>query len=101
MSIPTGREKIATEELVNKCKVFLNDNFHKFTEANKIKISLSLITKSMPTQLEGNFVFNEMPTAKIGNRIGELIPLELDIGDTKYGITGDTIDSGETNSDTN
>ncbi len=65
--------KIATSELIDKCKVYLNDNFHKFTEANKIKVALSLITKSMPTQLEGNLTFTQMKEITVGNRIQEFI----------------------------
>lgn len=54
----TNEEKRATKDLLNKCRTFLNDNFHKFSQTNKIKIALALIQKSMPTQLEGELTHN-------------------------------------------
>ena len=40
----------ATKSLVDKCRIYLDDNFHKFTEENRIKIALSLVNKIIPTQ---------------------------------------------------
>jgi hypothetical protein len=76
----TKEEKEATLELVEKCRVYLNDNFHKFTEANKIKISLAIISKAMPTKLEGALNVTMMPTAVIGDK-----PLDLNIGEPEIG----------------
>jgi len=45
-----GKQGKATKELVvGKCWEFFNDNFHKFSQANKIKIGLALCTRDMPT----------------------------------------------------
>jgi hypothetical protein len=50
MSTPSFEEKQATKSLVDKCRIYLDENFHKFTEENRIKIALSLISKLIPTQ---------------------------------------------------
>lgn len=71
----THEEKQATKTLVDMCRVYLLDNFHKFTDDNKIKIALKLLEKSMPTQLEGALSVLQMPTALVNNK-----PLEVDIG---------------------
>lgn len=65
----TGQEKEAAKDLVDMCRVYLRDNFHKFKEANKIKISLALITKAMPTQIEGEITFTKMPDVSVENRL--------------------------------
>jgi hypothetical protein len=49
----TNVEKRAKIELLQKTWNYLNDNFHKFSETNKIKIALALNLRDMPTQLEG------------------------------------------------
>lgn len=48
----TKHEKRVKELFVQRCWEYLHDNFHKFNEANKIKIALAICTKNMPTQLE-------------------------------------------------
>jgi len=59
-------EQQVREQLVNKCFVYLNDNFHKFKEAKKIRIAIDIIKKSLPQQMEHkgelshNFFFKEM-----------------------------------------
>ena len=49
----THEEKKATQELLHKTRIYLLDNFHKFSEFNKIKIALALNLKAMPTTIEG------------------------------------------------
>lgn len=49
----TLEQKKAKLELLYKTWTYLNDNFHKFTELNKIKIALALNLRDMPTQVEG------------------------------------------------
>ena len=51
-NIPS-QEAYRKVEVRNKCWEYLLDNFHKFTDTNKIKIAISLVTKDMPTKLEG------------------------------------------------
>uniref|UniRef100_A0A6M3KTP3 Uncharacterized protein n=1 Tax=viral metagenome TaxID=1070528 RepID=A0A6M3KTP3_9ZZZZ len=70
-------EKGIKELFVGKCWDYLNDNFHKFTETNKIKIALEITKKNMPTEFKGNFTFNNMPTATVNGQ-----PLEINVGDT-------------------
>ena len=50
----TYEQKLSKKELLSKGWTYLNDNFHKFTEDNKIKIALTLCVKDMPTQIEGD-----------------------------------------------
>lgn len=50
----TLAEKTLKELVLGKCWEYINDNFHKFNEANKIKVALALLQKSMPTVVEGD-----------------------------------------------
>ena len=70
-------EKTIKELFVGKCWSYLNDNFHKFSEPNKIKIALELCKKNIPQELEGNINANVtmMPSVKIDGK-----ELEADIG---------------------
>jgi hypothetical protein len=63
-------------ELQKKCKDYLNDNFHKFSQYNKIKISLAILVKSMPTQLEG-----EVKIVNMGRILKNGKPMEFNVGD--------------------
>jgi len=77
----TNEEKKATQDLYQKCRVYLNDNFHKFSEVNKIKISLNIISKLIPTKLEGDGLalnVTMMPTVELDDGT----KLEPDIGET-------------------
>lgn len=50
----TAENIMAKDELVEKCAIYLNKNFHKFSQGNKIKISLEIFKRTMPTKVEGN-----------------------------------------------
>lgn len=60
----TKREKTIKELFVGECWEYLRDNFHKFSQPNKIKIALTLAQKDMPQQIEGdlNHRVTEMPS---------------------------------------
>lgn len=45
--------KLKQFRLYEMCYDYLIDNFHKFTDANKLKVSLSLATKMAPSEVEG------------------------------------------------
>ena len=75
MKRTTTKKQDAASELINKCSVYLNENFHKFSQSNKIKIALEIFKKKMPERLEGNFNVTLMPDVKIGGKT-----LELNIG---------------------
>lgn len=49
----TTQEKTVKELFLGKCWEYLNDNFHKFTEPNKIKIALALAQKDLPQEVKG------------------------------------------------
>jgi hypothetical protein len=44
-------EKIAKENIIQKSYTYLNDNFHKFNDVNKIKIALQIITRDLQKPL--------------------------------------------------
>lgn len=61
-SIHTRRgEKTIKELFIGECWEYLRNNFQKFSEANKIKIALTLAQKDLPQQINGNVEFTEMP----------------------------------------
>ena len=64
------------QQVLAKTWNYLNDNFHKFSDGNKIKVALALGLKDMPTQVEGGLSFNKMPTVMIDGQ-----PQEINIGD--------------------
>ena len=39
--------------VIKKMWDYIDQNFHKFNENNQIKVSLALVQKDMPTQLDG------------------------------------------------
>ena len=49
----TKHEKTNKELFLGKCWSYLDDNFHKFSEANKIKIALTLAQKDIPQEVSG------------------------------------------------
>lgn len=72
----TGIEKSVKKLFVGKCWQYLYENFHKFSEVNRIKIALKLCEKDMPQQLEGNLGH----TVRMGEiRVGDE-KVEYDIG---------------------
>lgn len=40
---------------------YLLQNFHKFSEYNKIKVALVIVSKYIPTKIEGGIAVNQMP----------------------------------------
>ena len=69
------QEKTIKELFLGKCWEYLNNNFHKFSKTNQIKIALELCKKDLPTQLQGNLNVTIMPEVKINGQ-----PLEIKIG---------------------
>ena len=49
----TKQEKTIKELFLGKCWEYLDNNFHKFSEANKIKVVLALCTKNVAQEVEG------------------------------------------------
>ena len=91
----THEEKQATRELLNKTRIYLLDNFHKFSEYNKIKVALALNLRAMPQQIEQEIKVTTMSDIKLNGKA-----LEIDIG--KYNrITRDAFNPGEITSSNN
>ena len=65
------------EQLYQLSHDYLVDNFHKFSETNKLKIALVICGKMVPTQstVDGNYTVTKMDAVKI-----ESSPLEFNIG---------------------
>jgi hypothetical protein len=40
-------------QVIENCWQYVYENFHKFNEHNKIKVALAILSKDMPTKLEG------------------------------------------------
>ena len=93
---PDKGSKTIKELVIANSWQYLYENFHKFNQTNKIKIALELCKKDLPTQIEGEVKFTQMPTAKVSRGITDLIPLEFDIGESNIGVTGNPPDTGET-----
>lgn len=89
------KEKTIKELFVGHCWSYLNDNFHKFTETNKIKIALELCKKDIPQEMKGNFTVTKMPTIQAGT--GEAATdLIFDIGTPHVDTTEIPEPPGET-----
>lgn len=73
----TKHEKTIKALFVGKCWEYLNDNFHKFTNDNKIKIALALASKDLPTELSGKFI-SEVTT--MGAIVRDNKPLAFSVG---------------------
>lgn len=74
----TLAEKSKRNYLIGKSWEYLADNFHKFSQDNRIRIALEVCKKNMPTILEGevNTKITQMGSVKIDEK-----PLEVKIGD--------------------
>lgn len=73
----THEEKRNKKLLLKKGWEYLNDNFHKFSEDNKIRIALELVKKDMPTIIEGELNQNitQMPVIDKDGK-----PMEHNVG---------------------
>ena len=76
----TKHEKSIKELFIGECWEYLRNNFHKFNEANKIKVALTLAQKDIPQKVEGDIKVTEMPAiqklsgeANQENRIAEFL----------------------------
>ena len=79
MSSITAQEQTVRQRVLEKMWTYVDENFHKFTDANKLKIVVALCPKSMPQVVEAtNTNINKMETVKI-----ESNPLEFTIGNNR------------------
>ena len=65
-------QETTRQKVLEKLWVYVDENFHKFTEANKIKVAVALCTRSMPQIIEGNYNVTKMPSVKIDGKEQEL-----------------------------
>lgn len=70
---PSIKKKQAT--LYSLTHDYLIENFHKFTETNKIKIALGIVSKMAPQQVDGSHTVTKMTTV-----IKDGQPLEYNLG---------------------
>ena len=64
------------ERVIEKLWAYLDDNFHKFTEANKMKLMVAICAKNIPQQVDGNIIYTSMSIIKVQDK-----PLRLAIGE--------------------
>lgn len=76
MATTTKREKSIKELFIGNCWKYLHDNFHKFNQANQIKVALELVKKDIPQQIEGEVRYTQMSVIRI-----QEVPLKLDLGE--------------------
>ena len=67
----SGATMNVREEVLKKCWDYLNINFSKFSESNKIRIALELGKKGMPTQIEADIKVTKMENIELGGRLKE------------------------------
>ena len=64
------------ERVIEKIWAYLDDNFHKFTEANRLKVILAIAPKNIPQTVDGNITYTSMQTIQVEHK-----PLKLDLGE--------------------
>jgi len=64
------------QRVIENCWNYVDMNFGKFTEANKIKVALAIMTKDMPTQLSGEVMKQIINITSNGKSEGLLNRLE-------------------------
>jgi len=69
-------DKAIKSLFIQKCWKYLDDNFHKFSQGNKIKIALELTKKDIPQVVEGEIKYTKMTMITVEHK-----PLELDLGE--------------------
>ena len=80
MSIKSKQERLYT-----LCHDYLIDNFHKFSDANKLKVALVLASKMAPQQIEGAYNITKMETVKADTK-----ELEYNLGTRASSFTENT-----------
>lgn len=73
----TKQEKAIKELFLGKCWEYLHDNFHKFNEANQIKIALTLVAKDIPQEITG---VNTQQIVMMGEVKKEDSPMRFKVG---------------------
>jgi hypothetical protein len=78
------KELSIKHDVLAKMWEYLRDNFHKFSDHNKIKVALALSVKDLPQEIQGNINHVvDMPVIKIGIK-----PLEYNIGNIQEDLVG-------------
>lgn len=72
-------DKILKEKVLDLCWEYLHDNFHKFNETNKIKVSMALCTKNIPQKVEG---MDQKQIVIMGEVKKDDSPMRFNIGNT-------------------
>lgn len=84
-------QKTIKELFIGHCWEYLNQNFHKFNETNRIKIALELCKKDVPQEFKGNLSITQMGLIKKDEQ-----PLEVNVG---VGATDNTRPAGQADTD--
>lgn len=70
------QEKSIKQLFVGKCWSYLNDNFHKFSTSNQVKIALELCKKDIPQVMEGEIKYTSMSVIRIEKK-----EIDIDLGE--------------------
>ena len=76
MASISNRERLLKDKVIENCWQYLHDNFHKFSEPNKIKLLVALCGKSVPQEIQGNIT----STVIMGEIRKDEEPLRFNIG---------------------
>lgn len=68
----TAQQETVRQRVLTKLWDYVDENFHKFTEQNKLKIVVSFCSRSMPQVIEGNYQVTKMPSVTIDDKEQEL-----------------------------
>ncbi len=91
----TAQSHTVREKVLEMLWDYVKDNFHKFTDANKLKVVVALCPKSMPQIVEGNYNVTKMPTVRlkeqdqeidIGNRVASHITSSSETATPHYEV---------------
>lgn len=70
------RDRDVKNEVIQMCWMYLKSNFSKFSDGNKLKVSLAIVSKNMPQEVNQVVQVNQLPAVKINDS-----ELEFDVGE--------------------
>jgi hypothetical protein len=77
-------QKTIKELFLGTCWEYLRDNFHKFSETNRIKIALTLAQKDLPQEMKGSYLVTQMKQIESSGS-----PINFNVGETPIGDVPD------------
>lgn len=78
----TAQQETVRQKVLSKLWEYVDQNFHKFSEPNKLKVVVALCAKSMPQVIEGNY-----SVTKLGKVTVDTKDLEMNLGNRVADLT--------------